>query len=184
MVMEPLKIEFLKSVDRELAEGTDSFCGWALKARRGEDIYIDERNVSCPLAKFKLGYGRVPDLEEILVGWGDASTVREAKLYLDDTVTLKNVKIIHLAREIENPDLIIYFGKPDEIMRLVRRYSSQTGKRIMGRVSGVGAMCGELCAFPYVTNQPNLSVGCGGSRSRVFGKDEIAVSFPIRRHRI
>jgi len=93
-------------------------------------------------------------------------------------VTIQGRKVFHLSKKMENPDLVVYFGKPDEIMHFVRDYSSKTGKRIQSRVSGIGAMCGELCAIPYVTGQPCLSVGCGGSRRRVFGENEVAVSFP------
>ncbi|MCD6530026.1 DUF169 domain-containing protein [Candidatus Bathyarchaeota archaeon] len=161
-----------------MSSGVDTFCGWADRARRGLEVYVCEENVSCPLATFKLGYGRPTDLEETLVGWGDAATVKEAKRYLDDTVTIDRKVAFRLGRNLENPDLIVYFGDPDEVMRLVRRYTSLTGERVVCRVSGIGAMCGELCAYPYMTGKPSLSVGCGGSRSRVFRKNEIAVSFP------
>lgn len=176
--MDRLEIKVLTPVKKGLSRGVDTFCGWANKARRGSKVSICERNISCPLAVFKLGYGKPSGLEETLVGWGDASTVREAKLYLDNTVTIDRRASFRLGRNLENPDLIVYFGNPDEIMRLVRLYTSLTGKRITCRVSGIGAMCGELCAYPYMTGKPSLSVGCGGSRSRVFRKNEIAVSFP------
>jgi uncharacterized protein (DUF169 family) len=175
-----LKIKILDLTDAEfrLEEGADAFCGWMEKARSGRDIYVGEENISCPLAKYKLGYERLVDLENTLVSWGDASSKKEAQLYLNNTVTIQGRKVFHLSQKMENPDLVVYFGKPDEIMHLVRNYSSKTGKRIQSRVSGIGAMCGELCAMPYVTGQPSLSVGCGGSRRRVFGKNEVAVSFP------
>lgn len=175
-----LKIRVLDSAtdERRLEKGSDAFCAWAGKARSGRDVYVGEGNISCPLAKFKLGYERPPDLEEVLVSWGDASTEKEAKIYLDNTVTIQGRKVFYISLKMENPDLIVYFGKPIEIMRIVREYSSRTGKRVRCSVSGIGAMCGELCAFPYKTGQASLSLGCGGSRRRVFDKDEVAVSFP------
>jgi len=178
MITLKIKVSNPNRTEFRLEEGADAFCGWMRKARNGEDIYVGERNISCPLAKYKLGYERLPNLEEILVGWGDASSEKEARLYLNNTVTIQGRKVFHLSQKMENPDLIVYFGKPDEIMHLIKDYSSRTGKRVLSRVSGIGAMCGELCAFPYMTGQPGLSVGCGGSRKRVFGKDEVAVSFP------
>ena len=173
-----IEILDLTRAESGLEEGSDAFCGWMGKARSGKDIYVGEENISCPLAKYKLGYERLVDLENTLVSWGDAASEKEAHLYLNDTVTIQGRKVFHLSQKMENPDLIVHFGKPNEIMHLVRDYSSKTGKRIQSRVSGIGAMCGELCAIPYVTGQPCFSVGCGGSRRRVFGKNEIAISFP------
>ncbi|RLI20835.1 hypothetical protein DRO47_04455 [Candidatus Bathyarchaeota archaeon] len=173
-----MEIKVLKPMRRGLCSGMDTFCGWAKKAREGSKVYVCEENISCPLATFKLGYGKPSGLEETLVGWGDAATIREAKLYLENTVVIDRKVTFLLGRSLENPDLIVYFGDPDEVMRLIRRYVSLTGERVACRVSGIGAMCGELCAYPYMTNKPSLSVGCEGSRSRVFRKNEIAVSFP------
>ena len=178
MIAIKIKILDLTKAESRLEEGIDAFCGWMGKARSGKDIYVGEENISCPLAKYKLGYERLVDLEDTLVSWGDASSRKEAQLYLNNTVTIQGRKIFHLSQNMENPDLIVYFGKSDEIMRLVRDYSSKTGKRVQSRISGIGAMCGELCAIPHVTGQPSFSVGCGGSRKRVFGENEVAVSFP------
>jgi uncharacterized protein (DUF169 family) len=178
MITLNIKVSDLTKARFRLEDGSDAFCGWMGKARDGKDIYVGEENISCLLAKYKLGYERPADLEETLVSWGDASSKKEAIFYLDNTVTIQGRKVFHLSRKMENPDLVVCFGDPDEIMYLIRDYSSRTGKRVQSRVSGIGAMCGELCAFPYVTGQPCLSVGCGGSRRRVFGKNEVAVSFP------
>ena len=179
MITIKIKVIDLTEDDTRLEKGSDAFCGWVGKARSGRDIYIGEENISCPLAKYKLGYEKPLDLEGTLVSWGDASSRKEAQFYLNNTVTIRERKKFHISQKMENPNLIIYFGKPDEIMRLVRDYSSKTGKRIQSSISGIGAMCGELCAVPYVTGQPCLSVGCGGSRKRVFGENEVAVSFPV-----
>jgi len=176
--MEILKIKVLDAVREKLERGSDTFCAWAGKARSGKDVYVGDENISCPLARFKLGYERLPNLEDTLVEWMDALTRKEAKQYLDDTITIHGRKIFHLSLNMENPDLIVYFGKPDEIMQIIRDYTSKTGKRVKSQVSGVGAMCGELCALPYMTKQPNLSVGCRGSRARTFKENEIAVAFP------
>lgn len=178
--MYTLMIEILDEDFKKVERQSKKFCEWAKEAREGKEIFIGKNSISCPLALFKLGYDKPADLETTLIGWSDAVNEEKAKQYLDSTKRIQGQKVFHLAPELKNPDLTVYFGYPDEIMRKVREYSSKTGKRIIGQVSGIGAMCGELCAFPYVTNQPNLSVGCGGSRKRVFRENEIAVVFPCR----
>lgn len=179
--METLQIEFLQKAIRT-ASGEKEFCDWAQVAREGMDVYLTDANISCPLARYNLGYsGYSRELARILVGWGDAENEKVAEQYLKNAHRLQKPKAIHLSLDLDNPDIIFYFGTPDEIMRKVRGFSSRTGKRINGIMSGIGAMCGELVAIPYMTGKPNCSVGCGGSRGRVIREGELAVAFPVLR---
>jgi len=176
--MERLAIEFVDRVD-EMEAGEEKFCSWARMAREGKDVYVTEENISCPLARYNLGYsGYSAELAGILVAWGDAENEDVAETYLKGAYRLHGVKVIHLCADLEEPDIVVYFGTPDEIMRKVREFSRRTGERMPGMVSGIGAMCGELVSLPYVTGKPNCSVGCGGSRGRVIRKGEVAVAFP------
>lgn len=176
--MERLGIRFLERAG-EIERGEDKFCSWARIAREGKDVYLTEANISCPLARYNLGFsGYSRELARILVGWGDADNENAAQAYLKSALTLQGMRTIHLSVDLEEPDIVVYFGTPDEIMRKVREYSSRAGKRIPGTVSGIGAMCGELVALPYVTGNPNCSLGCGGSRNRVIRRGEVAIAFP------
>ena len=176
--MERLTIKFLDAA-AETERGEDKFCSWAKMAREGKDIYLTGANISCPLARYNLGYsGYSSELARTLVGWGDAENEKVAEAYLKSALRLEGIRAIHLSTDLEEPDIVVYFGTPDEIMRKVREFSSKTGKRIPGTVSGIGAMCGELVAVPHVTGSPNCSVGCGGSRKRVIKEGEVALAFP------
>lgn len=179
--METLQIRFLEKTV-QAASGEEKFCAWAKAAREGRDVYLTEANISCPLARYNLGYSRYSrELARILVGWGDAENEKVAEEYLKSARQLQGPRAIHLSLHLDNPDIVVYFGTPDEIMRVVREFSSRTGKRIDGIMSGIGAMCGELVAIPYMTGKPNCSVGCGGSRGRVIREGELAVAFPALR---
>ncbi len=181
--MERLHIKLLENA-AQTASGEGKFCAWAKTAREGADIYLTEANISCPLARYNLGYsGYSRELARILVGWGDAENEKVASEYLKSATRLDGPRVIHLSPDLDDPDIVVYFGTPDEIMREVRAFSSRTGERVAGTMSGIGAMCGELTAIPYVTGKPNCSVGCGGSRGRVIREGELAVAFPVVRQR-
>ncbi len=179
--MERLGIRFLNHAG-ETERGEEKFCAWAQMAREGKDVCVTEANISCPLARYNLGYsGYSSELAGILVGWGDAVDEEVAQTYLKGACRLQGTGAIRLCTELEDADIVVYFGTPVEIMEKVREYSSRTGKRVPGTASGIGAMCGELVAMPYMTGSPNISVGCGGSRKRVIREGEVAVAFPTLR---
>jgi len=130
--MERLGIRFLDRAS-EIERGEDKFCSWAKIAREGKDVYVTEANISCPLARYNLGFsGYSHELARILVGWGDAENEKAAQTYLKSAHTLRDIKVVQLSLTLEEPDIVVYFGTPDEMMRKVREYSSRTGKRIPG----------------------------------------------------
>ena len=181
--MDQVHVKFLHNLHDEhrLNEGQGTFCYWVDRARKGHDVYIAEANIDCRLARFKLGYEQdIPFIADVLVQWNDATTLENGTKYLEHTITLSGSPIIHLAQSLEDPDVIMYIGTPEAVMNLVRAYSRKTGKRVKGYLSALGAVCGELCAVPMVTQEPSLSICCGGSRKRLFKNNEIAVAFPAK----
>ncbi len=174
---------FIKFINRQhstvVSEGKHEFCRWVELARQGAAVVIGKENISCSLAQFKLGYGRDRGLERTLVSWYDAKDEATAARYLDNTVCFAKgaVEYIQLGRELDAPDLVVLFGTPSEIMERVRAFTRDTGNRIEAWLSGVGGMCGELCAYPYVTGSPNISVGCSGSRGPALKGEEVGFCF-------
>lgn len=177
--MEKIAVRFLDRAE-ELQEGRQKLCAWAGMAREGKDIYISAANISCPLALFNLGYAEYSaELVRILVGWGDAETEQTAQLFLENTERLEGPKIIHLSPHLPTPDVVVCFGTPEEIMKEAKASVVRTGRRIAGKIGGIGALCGELVALPYVTGNPNCSLGCGGSRKTVIRSGEVAMGLCV-----
>jgi len=78
------------------------------------------------------------------------------------------------------PDVIIKIVTPDEAQAIVQQYSAITGERVKASLSGIGAACGECTALPIVTNKPNVSVGCYGSRPGInLKKRELIIAAPF-----
>jgi len=128
--MQTLAVRILESADR-LETGSRQFCSWAEVARAGRDIYITRENISCPLARYNLGYKDYStQLASTLVSWGDADDETAAEKYLKSAHRLQGPRVIYLSRNTEKADVVVCFGTPDEMMinvkvtLLLRRYLS------------------------------------------------------------
>ena len=161
-----------------------SHCGHVGEARRGKAFYVPVARITCPLARFCLG-SEVPadEMARTLVQWGDAADVEIGRRFLDAACRLapgdRVVCYSPLSPERLRPQVVVRFGSPAEIMPLVRRITVLTGKPVTQRAGGVGAMCVECTATPLATGQPNVSVGCAGSRpSAGLLPDEMMLAVP------
>jgi len=176
--MNKLGIQFLEEAEQTV-RGEEKFCAWAQMAREGTTLYLREENISCPLARYNLGYDEyTSELARTLVRWGDVANEKAAERFLKESHRLNAPGVILLSTELKTPHIIVHFGTPGEIKDEIGKFSYTKGEWIRGYVSGIGAMCGELTAVPWATRAPNVSAGCGGSRKRVFKKYEAAIAFP------
>ncbi len=168
-------------------------CNMIARARKGKVFYAEAVNYSCGFAIYTLGLGRDGpafrrSLTKDLTGINNALKMEIAGKILASTRRLpegeKFIAFFPLAAMPVEPDVVIVIGNPGEIMNLVWDIASHTGKRLEASIGGIGAMCGELTTHTIVTGEPNLSVGCCGSRR--FGRlrdDEIMLSLPWEHYR-
>jgi len=183
----PSGIKRVKSLDKH--------CHFVGQAREGAILYAKSEDISCPLARFYLGLEKnLKELSRTLVSWDDAIDEKVALTYLNSGHCLKESEkcIIYFPYPIprldtkrltgqENlkADVVIIIDNPQEIMVLVQKFSRTTGKRITASLSGIGAMCGECTAYPLITGQANVSLGCYGSRPGVnLSKEELFLALP------
>lgn len=68
--------------------------------------------------------------------------------------------------DAEAPDVVIVIASPYAAMRLVQGYAYHHGMKKDVRVCGNQALCSELTASPYMTDDINLSLLCSGTRFR------------------
>ena len=163
----------------------DKHCRFIGRARK-KAFYIPSGNISCPLARFYLGIGRtnLEDLCRTLVRWDDAIDKATARAYLDAGLYLDHSPPFicyfpYPTGELE-PDVLIMIDDPAGVQSMVREYCAQTGRRIKASVSGIGAACGECTAYPLLTGEANVSVGCNGSRPGInLRKDELLLAMPF-----
>ena len=161
-------------------------CEMVGRARKGECLYVENGDITCPLARYNLGLERFKNLQElakILVGWGDAIDEEKALKYLKSLSPLpysqKFIVYFPYPHPTLIPQILVMIGNPEQIMPLTREYTAITGERIKAFISGIGGMCGECTSIPLSNGKPNLSVGCGGSRPGVkLLPEEMFLAFP------
>lgn len=166
-----------------------SFCRYVALARTGDAFYTTPEDILCPLGAFHLG---LQQRDSAVV---EAMVARVVQWYYTDEASARRYleTAAHLPDDAGNriflyfkdlalypPDIVIVAGKPDEIMAAVRDYVLATsGERMVVHMGGIAATCGEVGALPLITQTPNVSLGCSGTRSA--GKlpaDELLLGIP------
>ena len=85
-----------------------------------------------------------------------------------------------LARAAFEPDIVVLYGNPPQVMRFVQAWSWQDGERIVGNFGGK-IECGEYLIAPFKEQKPRVAVP--GMGDRVFSltqDDEIVFSLPAK----
>ena len=185
-----IKIKKDKPINLNRTKGALKHCSAVGMARAGERFYVQNNDISCPLARYNLGLEESDDkfmhhLARTLVGWGDAKTEDIGLKYLQSRPKLPFEKKYILYFPVPDndfePDVIIEISNPYELMLKIRELTASTGNSIDGFMSGVGAMCGECTAYPILTGKPNVSVGCTGSRPGAeLAPDELFFAIPAQ----
>ena len=183
-----IKITKDKPVNIPRAKNPLKHCSAVGLARTGKRFYVQNNDISCPLARYNLGLEEPNDksmheLASILVGWGDANTQEIGLRYLKSRPKLPFAKkyIIYFPMPDSEykPNVTIEISMPNDLMLRIRELTASTGESVSGFMSGVGAMCGECTAYPILTGNSNVSVGCTGSRPGAeLKQDELFFAIP------
>ena len=73
-------------------------------------------------------------------------------------------------------DVIVLYAKPEQAMRVVQANGFILGKRFTSSFAGIQSMCADVVAQPFVNKEPNMSLGCDGSRkSTSIAPDELVI---------
>ena len=83
-----------------------------------------------------------------------------------------------LAKGIVDPDVVVIYGNPAQVMRMAQALVYSRGSRISGNVGGK-IECSEYLLAPYLKQAPNIAIP--GTGDRVFSMtqdDEMVLSFP------
>ncbi len=83
-----------------------------------------------------------------------------------------------LAKSPENPDTILLYGNPAQVMRLVQAYSYVAGERVPGHFGGK-VECDEYLIAPFKTGKPRVAIP--GMGDRIFSMtqdDEMVFALP------
>lgn len=155
--------------------------GVALKAR-GDDL-------SCLAGARALGLFEIDSIQRsgqigknlgLYHDMPTAKRTRDGMSYCDHNAY--GVMVKPLEDYDEEPDIVIMIANPYNVMRLVQGYTYYYGIQSSFKMTGNQAICSESTAYPYLSNEINVSVLCIGTRHKAGWKDdELSISFPYNR---
>lgn len=109
-----------------------------------------------------------------------AKSVRDGMSYCDHNA--HGIMVKPLDEFIQEPDVVMIVTNAYNVMRIVQAYSYYYGLQPHFKMTGNQAVCSESTAYPYLSNDINVSLLCIGTRHRAGWKDDdLAVSFPFNR---
>ena len=145
--------------------------GMSLARRYGWTVGFGPDDLSCPIAKMAYSMGEKPNgdmIRAFLMGIGYAKDESTADSIMEHFTTLQDkvggLVFSPLSRAKMEPDIVLVFGMPAQLMRLVHGFGHTSGKPIPGSFSGLAASCTEGLLGSYTTGVPRLALPGNGDR--------------------
>ena len=80
----------------------------------------------------------------------------------------------------DEPDVVLIVTTPYNAMRIIQGYTYMFGYHTSYKIAGNQAVCSECTAFPFESNNINVSLFCSGTRFNAGWKDdELIIGFPF-----
>lgn len=94
--------------------------------------------------------------------------------------TVKAVVYSPLEKTTFKPDVILIIANPEKVMELSQALLHKEGGRVNASFAGKQSVCADGVAYPYLTGEAGVTVGCSGSRKYTeIKEDEMIMSIPI-----
>lgn len=165
------------------------YCAMVKAATAGNSVKAAAASFGCPGAARALG---IMEPEEFFVS---GQHYNRLGLYQDLT-TAKNARnnmtfcqhkaygvVVKPLEEFqEAPDIVLIITNPYNAMRILQGYTYIYGIHTAYKLSGNQALCSECTAYPFESNNINISMLCGGTRNKAgWRDDELALGLPFNR---
>jgi len=145
--------------------------GMTLARRYGWTVAFGADDFSCPIAKTAYRIGDEPDpamLRAFLTGIGYAKDEAAADAIMKNFIMLpepvKELVFFPLSRAKIDPDVVLVFGMPAQIMRLAQGFGYAAGESIASSISGRAGSCAEGLLGAYTTGSPVIALPGNGDR--------------------
>ncbi|MFB0561812.1 MAG: DUF169 domain-containing protein [Candidatus Lokiarchaeia archaeon] len=147
--------------------------GFTISRRYGWTMGITEEDSGCPAASLNYGWKKIADesmMHQFFLGAGYVSNETAAKTLLENMDRLKpgeysGVVISPLARTKIAPDVILVYGNPAQIMRLIQGVMYKEGKRLKTELLGLAASCTGGVIRAFNTGECQLAIPGTGDRA-------------------
>ena len=195
----PLAVKFLK--DKEtLPEKTRrpslvlkkriTICQGVTMARSyGWTVGLTREDLICVPAMIAFGFSGAADQAKTLgklfceVGFSKEETagISEAKAMMRlENDEYEAIAVAPLQKGLFEPDTVVFFGNPAQVMRMIQAVSYQEKQRLQGNFGGK-VECTEYLIAPFKTDRPRIAIP--GMGDRIFSMtqdDEMVFSIPGR----
>jgi uncharacterized protein (DUF169 family) len=182
------KEEYEKAEAREISNKMN-YCVMVKMAMSGKALKSTGKGLACIAGARAIGVTEIDDYHKsgqngkrlgLYRDMATAKSVRDGMSYCDHNAYGVMVQPLHEFNQ--EPDVVMMVASPYNVMRIVQAYSYYYGIQPHFKMTGNQAVCSESTAYPYLSNDINVSLLCIGTRHRAGWKDdEMAVSFPFNR---
>lgn len=182
----PIGVKLVKSVDdfpertrrpfKDMGFKTNLCVGMTLARRYGWTVGMTAEDTACPFALYAYGWSRSePESERGFIDFTKAMNyaanedAAKARLEAFKQVKLDKgqyagVVFSPLERTRVEPDLVLVFCNPAQLMRLVHGATQETGTSLRSVFAGLMGSCGEGVLQTFKTNQPKVVLPGNGDR--------------------
>jgi uncharacterized protein (DUF169 family) len=161
--------------------------GLSLCRRRGMTVLLDREQSSCPLVGAAMGWEEGGEdflTASFLQVMNYARDEETAKRRMEGMARLEKGRytalvLSPLARTRVEPHLVLVYGNPAQVMRLVQAVVRWTGEGVPAAFGGIGGSCNEGIVRTFLDGVPRVALP--GNGDRVFAAtqdDEIIFAFP------
>ncbi len=154
-------------------------CEMVTRASRGETFYATSQDQSCKGGAAAIGAGEAPEkikTGEFYYDLGRFSSIGAAKRTLDAIPKIDMDIYATIYAPLEDatfhPDIIVVVGNPAQAMKLSQALVYTLGGRVEADFSGIQSLCADAVAGPFTSKNPNITLGCSGSRKFAGIEDE------------
>ncbi len=146
--------------------------GLTMSRRYGWTMGITEKESGCPAVNLAYGWTRLIDeqaMAEFFLGAGYVSDEAGAKSIVQNLDRLEprnygGVIISPLTRTRIVPDVILVYGNPAQIMRLIQGAMHKEGKKVKSELAGMAASCTGGIVRTFNTGEYQVVIPGNGDR--------------------
>ncbi|MCL1847467.1 MAG: DUF169 domain-containing protein [Coriobacteriia bacterium] len=157
------------------------YCQSLMAARRGRSFLMPANRHACPDGTAILGLTELPPKlasGELYKLFHKLDSVEAARHMVGERPhlpprSIDATVVTPLAQAAVEPQLVVVFAQPEQVMWLCMSASYYTGHRFDFHASGYNAQCVETTLIPLTSGEPNISFGCYGCRASSDISDDI-----------
>ncbi len=162
------------------------FCMMVKVAASGKCIKVNKNHLYCDAASKVLGFDAVDNNTlsgETFYKRNFYCSQEISKSVVEEIPYLKHNVYGMLIQPLEHfdtpPHIVISISSPYTAMRIIQGYTYKFGYAKNIRLAGMGGLCTELTARPYLTQDINISLLCSNSRfSGSWNDSEMGIGMP------